>query len=690
MKKNWYRRNYRRNLIDMHIEDWNDAFLSKLNTETYISMLKKSNVQAAMVYANSHVGLCYWPTENGQMHLALKGNDFLGEMITKCHQENLDVIVYFTLIYDNWAYNQDEKWRTVNEDGHYSREKSESRLFSGQRYGICCPNSIGYRQYVLNQVEELCTKYDFEGMFLDMTFWSTVCYCPSCQSRYENEIGGDMPRVINWEDKKWLAFQKQRELWLTEFASEVSDHIKRIKPDVTVEHQYSTACFNWRRGVTIGINNASEYAGGDLYGGIAQQSFICKLYHNLTCNEPFEYMTSRCDPNLNYHTSTKSHQNMEIHNYITLAHNGAFLFIDAIDPDGTIHPALYEMMGKIFSKSMLYERYLGGELIRDVAIYFTFSSKMDPEGKSIKEEGLGGTYPHLNAALGAASTLMTYNIPFDIINKKNLCNIKDCQVLVIPDVYLLEDDEAILIRDFVVQGGNLYISGCPQNAMIQEMLGIEYIGKTKEKITYIQPAESKKFLMPDIEQGSPLTVMGAQHIVTTVNKDEIAGSIVLPYTDPMDPTIFASIHSNPPGRNTDHPAIIFRKFGRGKILWAAAAIEENKSALGKKVFLNFIKELAIKPFSFKSNAPAPVEILLFDQPSEKRYIIHVINEQEFDPLVPVNHLDISIKMDGKKAVKAEIIPNNIELPIRQEECYASVLLPQLDVYLMIALYYEEL
>ena len=36
----WFQRSYRRNLVDMHIDDWDDSFLSKLDPKNYVEMLK--------------------------------------------------------------------------------------------------------------------------------------------------------------------------------------------------------------------------------------------------------------------------------------------------------------------------------------------------------------------------------------------------------------------------------------------------------------------------------------------------------------------------------------------------------------------------------------------------------------------------------------------------------------------------
>ena len=46
----WYEKSYRRNRVDMHIDDWHEDFLSRLDPETYVGLLKKARVQSAMVY----------------------------------------------------------------------------------------------------------------------------------------------------------------------------------------------------------------------------------------------------------------------------------------------------------------------------------------------------------------------------------------------------------------------------------------------------------------------------------------------------------------------------------------------------------------------------------------------------------------------------------------------------------------
>ena len=59
----WYESRYRRTLLDMHIEDWDDSFMAEFDPEEYFRMLKRAQVSAPMIYIQSHVGLCYWPTK---------------------------------------------------------------------------------------------------------------------------------------------------------------------------------------------------------------------------------------------------------------------------------------------------------------------------------------------------------------------------------------------------------------------------------------------------------------------------------------------------------------------------------------------------------------------------------------------------------------------------------------------------
>ena len=100
LKSPWYQRAYRRNVIDMHIADWDKKFLSEFDAKTYVDLLRLAGVQSAVVYAHSHVGLCNFPTKVGHTHNGMQGKTHLKDVIALCHQNGMPVQLYYSVIFD--------------------------------------------------------------------------------------------------------------------------------------------------------------------------------------------------------------------------------------------------------------------------------------------------------------------------------------------------------------------------------------------------------------------------------------------------------------------------------------------------------------------------------------------------------------------------------------------------------------
>ena len=699
MSEKWYQRSYRRNLVDMHIEEWDPSFLSRFDAQAYLAMLRKAHVQSAMLYANSHAGYCYWPTPYGKMHGGIQGRDILGELVGLCRQEGLDVVLYFTLIYDNWAYEQHPSWRILDYEGKASRERRERTLTTG-RYGVCCPNCPEYREYVQAQIADLAGRYDFQGMFLDMTFWPAVCYCPFCRERYSREIGGEMPATIDWNDERWLELQQKREDWISEFAHFATRALKKVKPEATVDHQFSTSLHYWVRGSTEGIAMASDYCGGDFYGGFLQQSFICKLFYNLTRNRPFEYHTSRCYPSLLDHTTMKTREALEMHACTALAHDGAFLFIDALDPVGTLNPRVYETLGEVFGKTRQFDPFLGGELFQDVAVYFSLTSKMDAadNGKSV----LGGAQeaasleailnpaqglPHLDAAFGAARNLKAAHIPFGVISRRNLPALRSFRAVILPDVQLLEAEERQALEGYVRDGGSLYVSGSRACRLLPNLIGVGVSGETTELLTYIAPTPRGADLFPGVQREYPLTIFGRLPLARAGSTEEVMATVTLPYTNPFDTTRFASIHSDPPGRPTEYAAAVSRALGGGRVIWVGYPIEKARQPPHRRCFVHLVRTLAPGGFSFELDAPPAVEATAFHQQAQKRFVVHLLNLQEELPPVPATGIKVRLRTYGKTMRRAVTLPGQKRLPLRRRGEFVEFEAPALEIYRMIAVEY---
>ena len=94
------------------------------------------------------------------------------------------------------------------------------------------------------------------------------------------------------------------------------------------------------------------------------------------------------------------------------------------------------------------------------------------------------------------------------------------------------------------------------------------------------------------------------------NKGEVKACLVMPYTDPDNNYDFASIHTNPPGKSTNIPAIIEVNYGKGKVIWSLNPIEADPRFNFKDVFMNIVGGY-IKPL-FTIKASKYVEAILFE------------------------------------------------------------------------------
>ena len=161
----WPAQTYRRLLVDTHVPDWDDRLLASFDAADYVSTIAGAGFQSLMQYANSHAGLCLWPTKVGQMHRNMKSRDYFGEVMEECRRHGLHRVAYYSLVFDDWAYQTHPDWRVVSPD--YTEPQRHERA------GAVCINSP-YSDHAHACIQELVGNYDFQSIFFDMTFWPTI------------------------------------------------------------------------------------------------------------------------------------------------------------------------------------------------------------------------------------------------------------------------------------------------------------------------------------------------------------------------------------------------------------------------------------------------------------------------------------------------------------------------------------
>ncbi|NLX07267.1 MAG: family 10 glycosylhydrolase [Phycisphaerae bacterium] len=691
----WYHTSYRRNLIDMHIPDWNEEFLSRFDPKTYVDMLELGRVDTAYIYCTSCLGLCYWPTKVGKMHAGLKGRDILAELFALCKQRGIQAVAYYNN-WSRWAVENHPDWRFVSVDG-----RSTLEYLDKGHYGACCPNSP-YRDFVVAQIRDLCSRYEFVGMWFDMGMWPfSVCYCPHCQARYEKEAGdGPLPRVQDWSDPRWRRFVEQRNGWLAEYTQLLTDTVKACNPALSVAHQGAGWTQGWVTGTCQGYFAAGDYAGGDFYGTFADHSMACKLLANLTPNKPFEYMTSRC-PDLSEHTTLKPVEQLRTEIAITLAHNGAFFAIDAIDPRGTLDRRVYEMLGTLFAEVESYEPFLDrdNELCQDIAVYLNFESLTDwaASGKTVTE--WIAPAPQLEDIRLLGRALTEGHVPFGWITDRNLGELDRHRVILVPDFVELTSREAKALRDFTHAGGavvvfrgrrNLGPGADPQTRQIlTDMLGVEHLGETADCATYVAPTEAGRPLLAEQSADYPLAVNGPHSKIHLTGDAETLATIVLPYTDLSDRNRFASAISNPPGVPTDLPAIVRARCGNGTAVFVSGQLERARFEPQRRTLIRLVRSLLGRPATFETDAPRAVELTALHNPARRRYTVCLVNQQETLPAVPVAPIHVTLCVGAQRVAQVLKMPERQTVAFEQRADAVRFATTQLDVFLMYQIELQE-
>jgi Beta-galactosidase len=692
MADKWYRNSFRRNLVDMHIPDWNKEFFAKFDSKKYIDMLKLADVDSAYVYANSCVGICNWPTKVGHMHEGLNGKDIINELTEGCRNAGINVIVYIN-IWSKWAYDKYPDWRCISPDGLGTAEYMWNQP---GRYGVCCMNSP-YNEYVIKLVTELCENYNFSGLWVDMILWRTMCTCKHCREKFKRETGLELPMTIDWENSTWIKYILKREEWVEKFFDSIINTAKAIKPDITV--MCNSSYYPMRiLGQSLKFSRKGEFIGGDFNTGRLEHSFECKLFSSVSLNKPFEFLGSVMEPSLNEHSILKTKERLQTLMFSCLMNNGRFGFIDAIDPSGTLNLIVYKRMRDVFNIEKRYEKYLENDVrfCCDVGIYTNMESIMDPKDNGVKLRDLWDETPHMKAAKGAALNLIERHIPFDVLTRYDLERLNEYKVIILPDTYAIDDDEIEAFTEYVKKGGNIYASGHTglydgkggksENGRLERLLGVKFVGETTEEITYMRPGDESEGILMYYNKEYPLTTNVSQMLIEAAEDTKVLVRLTLPIVHPKDTTKFASAITDPPGRHTDYPSVVLHEYGAGKVIYCASDIEILRKDDQIQAFINMLNVVNEKPFAFYSDAPRCVEITMYDQKQNSRYVINLLNCQEQLPNVPVYNAKVRLRLD-RTPKQLISVPDETEVSYIIDGDFLEFTVQRLDIFAMYLLKY---
>ncbi|MBR4220867.1 MAG: beta-galactosidase trimerization domain-containing protein [Victivallales bacterium] len=697
----WYERDLRRILVDQHIPDWNERFFSKFDPERYADMMVKAHVTCAEIYAGNSLGICLFPTQKGYAHKQLKGRDFFGETAAACRRRGIDVQAYFSY----WAtmpYKMHPEWRMILYSGKGNQETY------GGRWGVCCMNG-GFGDYFLAELDELNSRYDVQGFWIDMFGWfGILCQCPDCKRRYYEETGEDLPQVIDWNDPHFTRYAQWRSKSMGEFAQRIRTTIHTRTPDRTVNIQCASLLRGWAGGMNEEFLQASEYLAGDFTGNAIEQSYVSKLFSAFSPHRPMEFMTPRCE-NLAFHTTERSRENLLMRAYAALANQSSFTLIDAIDPEGTLDERFYDHAREINDAYARYEKYVLGCSVplADIAIYYSFSSRVNidcgrlpidkcndaafaynPNGenlvRALADAHLTFTFTDVRTLKERALGTTEHSTPGDI-----------CRYPVVFVAFgaRLTDEECAALETYVANGGKLYTSYCtslynPEKGRrddfaLAKLFGVHYRGLTQKR-TYIAPTKESLLLGIATEQ-YPLMLDSRQCMLEADGDTIVEGTLTLPISETREPEYFSSGISDPPMLPQGTPALVRHKYGKGEVIYCAGVLEEVKWDYHRKALITLLKELRGQQY-VETDAPRTTEITVYEQPDEKRLVISLLNLPSDLPAQPLHDIHVKLNLPERfHPTELLLAPDETPYPCSMDGHAVEFTVPVLNEFAMFLL-----
>lgn len=204
----WYRRTYRWGQTNINEKD-----PIRYDIRWWRDYWKRTQTQGVVINAGGIVA--YYPSRLPLQHQAefLKGRDLYGELTRAAHEDGL---VVFARMDSNRVHEPFFKahpdWIAVDAAGQPYRAED---LY------VTCVSSPYYEEYIPDVMREIIAWEKPEG-FTDNS-WSgmgreSICYCAYCKRRFKEASGADLPRKVDWDDpvyRQWIdwSYRRRVEIW---------------------------------------------------------------------------------------------------------------------------------------------------------------------------------------------------------------------------------------------------------------------------------------------------------------------------------------------------------------------------------------------------------------------------------------------------------------------------------------------
>ncbi len=713
----WYRRTFR----------WGQTNLSEQDPLSYElnfwrQQWRRTHVQGVIVNAGGIVA--FYPSRFSLQERAqfLGEGDLFGEITRAARAAGLAVLARMDSNRASEAFYQEHPdWFTVDADGKPG--------MAGVRY-IACLNSPYTRQYLPQVLKEIIDTYHPDG-FTDNGWTGPgrgwICHCAYCVEKFRAEAGLELPGKADWDDpvyRRWVrwSYACRTEIW------ELNNTVTRSAGGsdclwlgmVNGDPFRSHLAFCDLK--AIGERSASEMWMSDQQGrgtaGFEQNAQSGKLLHGLLGWEKLIPESMALYVRGEQAFRKASAPALEAQKWMVSGFAGGISpwwhHVGAEQEDRRqfeTAPAL--MAWHADNEDVLYHRLP----VARVGVVWSHENN-DFYGRDQVERRIGESWRGITLALAKK------RIPYLPIHADNIDRDAErfnLNLLILPELAVMTDEQCQVVRQFVGKGGGLLASGLTSlldvdgcrrlDFGLADVLGVHFLGEligAEGDSTSWETASGHTYLRlgptlprhPILEAFQDTAILPFGGSLQPVSIDDLAGSEVETIASfiPAFP-IYPPETSWMRQRDSNLPAILTRQLaGGGRLVYFAADIDRCYGRRGLpdhgELLVQAVRWATREVLPFKITGPGFVDCHLYRQ--EDRLILHLVNlsgchgDGYLDEHLPVGPLQIAIRLDGQTPVSGAVCRVGGEvLPVTVEAGWARFEISRLVDHELIVLEKKE-
>jgi hypothetical protein len=649
--------------LDFHTSEAIDGIGKNFSKSQFQEALKQGHVDSITVFSKCHHGWAYHPSDKNEIHPGLKF-DLLKEMIDAAHEINVKTPVYISAGLDEKMARRHPEWLL--------RHENESTTWVGDfmkpGYHQFCMNSP-YLDYLLSQIEEVVSKYDADGIFLDIVGVRAFCRCQNCVStiRKEGKDPRDAEVMTELAEKVYANYTKR-----------VEEVIHSIKPGMKIFHNGG----HIRRGRRdLAKMNTHLELESLPTGGWGYDHFPLSARYAQGLGMEFLGMTGKFHNTWGEFGGYKHPNALRYEAALSIANGAKCSIGDQLHPEGIMDSATYKLIGAAYSEVEKKEAWCKSvQSITEVAVLSLEAVSGADEDHN--QSGVSGTIDS-----GAVRMLLEGKILFDVIDMEtDFCKYK---LIILPDLVHISQDLKVKLSNFLNKGGKILATG--ESGLNKDKtefaidLGVKYIGENPFNPDFFRPF----FELTSLNNAGFVMYSKGQNI-------ELAGGTEIgkrenPYFN-RDLFTFCSHQHTPNSMEYGGPGMVKSNNG----IYIAWNMFEDYATSGslalKEIVLYGIKELLGEKL-LETNLPTQGIVTLMKQENEKRYINHLLyvspikrgkNVEVIEDIIPVYDVKVSIKIP-EKINKVYLAPQMEELEFVNENNRVNYTVPKLECHQMVVI-----